>query len=173
MDYEMSNGGGFDAQARYAALDERVTNLRTSFVNLEGEMRSGFAGLNSHLTSLSNELRTSQKTQWPVIWAAAGVVFSVLVGIGGALYLPVLNNLSEQKGEIKELRSGFVPRDEIDWRATRAAEDRARLETNLTDIRSQMTPRSERDSIMRGIEQRFSDIQRQLDQLRERRSRLN
>ena len=161
---EMTNGS-FDAQARYAALDERVTNLRTSFVHLEGEMRSGFAGLNSHLTSLSNELRSSEKTPWPVIWAAAGVAFSVLMGIGGALYLPVLGNLSEIKADMKDLRSGTVPREELEARAARGAEDRARMERAIADIRADLTPKSEREVILKAIDQRFADVQRQLDRL--------
>lgn len=161
---DMTNGH-FDPQARYAALDERVTNLRTSFVNLEGEMRSGFAGLNSHLTSLSNELRSSEKTPWPVIWAAAGVAFSVLMGIGGALYLPVSNNLSEIKADMKDLRSGTVPREELEARAARGAEDRARMERAIADIRADLTPKSEREVILKAIDQRFADVQRQLDRL--------
>lgn len=148
---DMTNGT-FDAQARYAALDERVTNLRTSFVNLEGEMRSGFVSINSHLTSLSNELRTSTKTQWPVIWAAAGVVFSVLIGIGGALYLPVLNGLSEIKSDVKDVRANTVTRDELDARAARAAEDRTRVEKAIADIRADLTPKSEREVILQGID---------------------
>ena len=161
---EMTNGS-FDAQARYAALDERVTNLRTSFVNLEGEMRSGFAGLNSHLASLSNELRSSQKTPWPVIWGAAGVAFSVLMGIGGALFLPVLTSIAEIKADMKDLRSGTVPREELEARAARGAEDRARMERAIADIRADLTPKSEREVILKAIDQRFADVQRQLDRL--------
>ena len=168
---EMTNGS-FDAQARYAALDERVTNLRTSFVHLESEMRSGFAGLNSHLTSLSNELRSSEKTPWPVIWAAAGVAFSVLMGIGGALYLPVLGNLSEIKADMKDLRGGTVPREELEARAARGTEDRARMERAIADIRADLTPRAEKDVILKAIDQRFADIDKRLDRMDQERPSL-
>ncbi len=160
--------GQFDAQARYAALDERVTNLRTSMVNLEGEMRSGFVALNSHLTAMSTELRGSQKTQWPVIWAAAGVMFSVLMGIGGALYLPIRGDLAEQADEIKALRSNTLGRDELDQRTARAAEDRARTEAAFSQIRDQMWPKSEHELFNQFVTQRFDDQQRQIDDLKKR-----
>ncbi len=147
----------FDPQARYAALDERVTNLRTSFVNLEGEMRSGFVSLNAHMTAMSNELRSSQKTQWPVIWAAAGVVFSILIGIGGALYWPVLNNISDLKIDVKDLRGSTIPREEIEARTKRAAEDRARLDVTISDLREQVNHQ---------VDQRFAEVQRQIDDIK-------
>lgn len=133
----MANGSSiFDPEARYAALDERVTNLRTSLVNLEGEMRSGFTSINTHLTAVSNELRLAGKTQWPVIWMAAGVVFTVLAGLGAVLYTPI-------KSDVTKLQDTTVSRAEwADYQA-RGAENRLRLENAMAKIAENYVPRNE------------------------------
>jgi hypothetical protein len=135
---EMANGNsnGFDPQARYAALDERVTNLRSSFVNLEGEMRSGFASINNHLTSVSNELRVAGKTQWPVIWMAAGVVFTVLAGLGAVLYSPI-------KADVAKLQDNTITRSEWADNQSRSAENRQRLESLIGKLAENAVGRSE------------------------------
>lgn len=133
---EMANGNNFDPQARYAALDERVTNLRTSFVNLEGEMRSGFATINSHLSSVSNELRASTKTQWPVIWMAAAVVVAILGGVGTILYTPV-------KSDVAKLQDNSITRSEWDDNMARGAENRQRLENALMKLAENAIGRNE------------------------------
>lgn len=156
---DMTNGHNFDAQARYAALDERVTNLRTSLVNLEGEVRSGFSGINSHLTSLSNELRTSTKTQWPVIWAAAGVAFSVIVGVGWMAYTPIQRAQDDLDADIKDVRGAYMPRAEVDALAERAREERGRIWEILdrieTDRKSEVGRLDRRIDEVRGA---FEDI---------------
>ena len=137
----MANGNTFDPQARYAALDERVTNLRSSFVNLEGEMRSGFASVNNHLTSVSNELRVAGKTQWPVIWMAAGVVFTVLAGLGAVLYSPI-------KNDVTKLQDTTISRSEWNDNLMRAVENRSRLETAIAKIAENAVPRSELEQMV-------------------------
>lgn len=156
-----SNGAIFDAQARYAALDERVTNLRTSMVNLEGEMRSGFTTLNSHLSSISTEMRAGQKTAWPVIWSAIGVSFAILVAVGSQALSPVRETVSDVKEQIGKM----ITREELDARSARSAEDRARIEAALIDLRTTMVTRNEwmerngsRDHQIESIEREISDL---------------
>jgi hypothetical protein len=72
-------------------LSERVENQGKGIVDLRSNMNMGFRSVNARLTTLSNELRSNSKTQWPVIWAAAGVCFTVLA-TGGAFFY---NSLSK------------------------------------------------------------------------------
>jgi hypothetical protein len=48
----------------------------------QSNVNTGFQTINSAIGTLSNELRNNSKTQWPVIWSAAGVWFVVLSGLG-------------------------------------------------------------------------------------------
>jgi hypothetical protein len=91
---DMLNGNGtFDPMAQYARLSERVENQGKDIVDLRSNMNTGFQSVNASLTTLSNELRSNSKTQWPVIWAAAGVCFTVLA-TGGAFFYNSLREVA-------------------------------------------------------------------------------
>ena len=108
----MFNGNGtFDPMAQYAWLSERVENQGKDIVDLRSNMNTGFQSVNASLTTLSNELRSNSKTQWPVIWAAAGACFTVLA-TGGAFFY---NSLSKGQDRLDaavvknaELQQAFV-----------------------------------------------------------------
>lgn len=125
-----------DSNARYYQLDERVTNLRSSVTHLETQMTSGFNSINQSLSGLNEQLRHGQKTQWPVIWSAAGVMFAVLAGVGAILYTPI-------KADLERLESNTLSRTEWDTNQVRAAETRARLENVLLKLSETSMPRSE------------------------------
>lgn len=126
----------FDPTAKYFQLDERVTNLRSSVSHLESQMQSGFSSLNAQLTALSDHFRQGQKTQWPVIWSAAGVMFTVLAGIGAILYMPITRDLAR-------LQEQAVTRTEWDSNNSRSAETRMRFEDAIAKVAESSVPRSE------------------------------
>jgi hypothetical protein len=148
-----------------AQLGERVTNLGRRQSDLESEMRSGFKQVENSLASLGNEMRSAvaglttniadrNKVQWPAI----GVAISFCAIIGGVVAYPVNSAISRLDGTLANMASQMVTRQEVDWRAARAAEDRARLDTTIQDIRSNLVPRVE-------LEDRLSDIRRDIDRL--------
>jgi len=100
---EMSSNG-FDPMAQYARLSERVENQGKDIVDLRSNMNTGFQTINTSISQLSNELRNSSKTQWPVIWAAAGVCFTVLA-TGGAFFY---NSLSKGQDRLDLLDSALA-----------------------------------------------------------------
>jgi hypothetical protein len=158
-----NNGATFDAQARYAALDERVTNLRTSMVNLEGEMRSGFTSLNSHLSSISSEMRAGQKTAWPVIWSAIGVSFAILIAIGSQALSPIRDSVADLKTSVE----ARVTHQELDDRATRGSEDRARTEAALIDLRAKSVARDEWMQQIHGRDVEVAELGRRIEEIRQ------
>src|ERR1044072_5766357 len=89
---EMANGNGFDSLAQYARLSERVENQGKDIVDLRSNMNTGFQGVNANLNAISNELRNSGKTQWPVIWSAIGVGVVILSGLGFMALQPIKDN---------------------------------------------------------------------------------
>lgn len=123
----LPQGAGGDPLARYYQLDERVTNLRSSVSHLETQMQTGFAAINGQLHALNEQLRQGAKTQWPVVWSAAGVVFAVLAGIGAILYTPIKSDI----GKLEELA---ITRNEYDNNQLRSTETRMRYENMLSKL---------------------------------------
>jgi hypothetical protein len=186
---DMPNGNGFDPMAQYARLSERVENQGKDIVDLRSNMNTGFQSVNASLTTLSNELRSNSKTQWPVIWAAAGVCFTVLA-TGGAFFYnslskgqdrldaAVVKNAELQQAAVSKLADTtqqsitmladkVVTQKELEWRTARGQEDRARMEANVADIRSGLVPRAEHERVWQNYTNKDQDLQRQLDEVKE------
>ncbi|MCZ7488155.1 hypothetical protein [Rhizobium rhizogenes] len=179
------SSNGFDPMAQYARLSERVENQGKDIVDLRSNMNTGFQTLTASINGLSNELRTNSKTQWPVIWAAAGVCFTVLAALSTFFYSTINKeqqrldaalvkssetnaaSISTIQQNIATALAGVVPRSEMEWRQARSAEDRQRMEGTVSGIRSEMVPRAELERIWSSYTQQFSDHQRQLDELKQ------
>lgn len=173
-----NSGNGFDPLAQYARLSERVENQGKDIVDLRSNMNTGFQSVNASIATLSNELRGNSKTQWPVIWSAIGVSFAVLGGIGTMAYYPVREAQSQLKTEIRDLATDtasalsvitdkMVTQKEMEWRSARAAEDRQRTEVSIKDLRSDQVPRQEHERVWSGYDSKISDVQRQVDELKQ------
>ncbi len=173
-----SNGSGFDPMAQYARLSERVENQGKDIVDLRSNMNTGFQTVNASIATLSNELRGNSKTQWPVIWSAIGVCFTVLGGIGWMAYAPVREAQAQLKVEIRDvsadassaistLANQIVTQKELEWRTARAAEDRQRTENSIKDIRADQVPRAEHQRVWMGYDNQIANLQRQVDEFKQ------
>lgn len=154
----MANGSGVGVRTdneKFAALDERVTNLRSSFQALEHSTTAGFGRLDAKLGEMSIAFQQGQQTPWSTIWTAVGVAFSILIGVGYLAYTPVqvnqtrleasLTKLSEVVGAaIKEGPDTYIPRREADQARARAAEDRASAASAIADLRSDVSDLKQR-----------------------------
>jgi CHASE3 domain sensor protein len=60
----------------------------------------------------------------------------------------------------------MVTQSELEWRTTRSAEDRARTDANVTELRDAQVPREELDRVFGSYDQRFIDQQRQIDEVK-------
>jgi hypothetical protein len=167
MDMPHTNGNGsFDALAQYARLSERVENQGKDIIDLRSNMNTGFQGVNANLAALSNELRSSSKTQWPVIWAALSVGVAVLGGLGYMAMQPVKDNTARLENAIVRLAETTVSQKEMEWRTARGTEDRSRTEQSIKDLRAAQVPRDELDRVWQSYDQRFMDHQRQIDEMK-------
>lgn len=157
-----------------AQLGERVTNLGRRQTDLEAEMRAGFKAMESAVTSLANETRTSiaalstnlaerNKPQWQ----ALGVALTFAAMLGGLAYLPIREATGDLKTAVGMLSERMITRQEMDWRQARSAEDRGRMEAAIVDLRSSQVPRAELERVWAGFDQRFADHQRQLDDVKQ------
>jgi hypothetical protein len=173
---DMSNNN--DAHRVYtdaitAQLGERVTNLGRRQTDLEAEMRAGFKGIDAAVTALANETRASiaalstnlaerNKPQWQ----ALGVALTFAAMLGGLAYLPIREATSDLKQSVGILADKMVTRQELEWRTTRSAEDRARTDGAVKDLRDAQVPREELDRVFGSYDQRFTDQQRQIDEVK-------
>lgn len=169
----MASNNQFDPVASWAKLSERVENQGKDIVDLRSNMNSGFQSINSNLAALSNELRATGKTPWPVIWSAIGVSFAIIVAIGGLAYAPISTGMGRVESSIAALGSRLealsertVTRQEMDWRQARGQEDRLRMESGITVLRADQVPRAEHERVWQNYDQRFSDHQRQIDEMK-------
>lgn len=157
-----------------AQLGERVTNLGRRQTDLEAEMRAGFKGTDTAVTSLANETRASiaalstnlaqrNKPQWQALGVA--LTFAAMLG-GLPAYLPIREATSDLKQSVSILADKMVTQSELEWRATRSAEDRARTDTNVKELRDAQVRREELDRVFGSYDQRFIDQQRQIDEVK-------
>lgn len=157
-----------------AQLGERVTNLGRRQTDLENEMRNGFKQMESAMSTLAHEMRGSIATITSSLaernkpqWQALGVALTFAAMLGGLAYLPIREATTDLKNAVSTIADRMVTRQEMDWRQARGAEDRVRLEAMVKELRDQQVPRDELDRVWQSYDQRFSDQQRQLDDLKQ------
>lgn len=173
-----SNGNSFDPMASWARLSERVENQGKDIVDLRSNMNTGFQSVNAAIGTLSNELRSNSRTQWPAIWAALSVGVAILTGLGFMALQPIKDNISSIRDDAKvQMASSaqaisavvdkMVTQKEMEWRTQRSAEDRQRTDANVRDLRDAQVPRLELDRVFQAYNQQFQDQQRQIDEVKQ------
>ncbi len=156
-----------------AQLGERVTNLGRRQTDLESEMRSGFKQMETAVSSLANEMRTSVASLSTNIaernrpqWQAIGVTLTFCAMIGGLVYWPINASTIRLESAIATIADKMVTQKEMEWRTARGTEDRARTEGSVRDIRESQVPRLELDRVFESYNQQFKDQQRQIDEVK-------
>ncbi|WP_156392529.1 hypothetical protein [Rhizobium sp. Root482] len=81
--------------------------------------------------------------------------------------MPIRESTSDLKASVAIISERMVTQQEMEWRTTRGQEDRARSETAIDDLRNSQVPRLELDRVFMGYDQRFGDVQRQVDELKQ------
>ncbi|NNU70370.1 hypothetical protein G9X67_34510 [Rhizobium sp. WYCCWR 11152] len=185
----MANGSPFDPLASYARLSERVENQGKDIIDLRSNMNTGFQGVNANLAALSNELRSSGKTQWPVIWSAIGVGVVILSGLGFMALQPIKDNnarldesivrLSEAnqtaiarlaettQSALTKITDSMVTQQEMEWRTQRGAEDRKRSDDALADLRTMTVTRNEWSERNHARDGEIAELSRRIEELRQ------
>lgn len=177
----MANGNDLNrsyTDAVTAQLGERVTNLGRRQTDLETEMRAGFKAMESGMSTLANEMRASvsalsanlaerSRTQWPVIWSAAGVCTAALIAAGTFVYGTLSTRQDRTDTTIVSVVDKMVTQKEMEWRTARSQEDRLRTDGAIKEIRSDLVPRAEHTRVWQNGEQRDADLQRQIDEIKQ------
>jgi hypothetical protein len=158
---------GFDQEARYASLDERVRNQGTQISALEQEMRRSFSTLANGLDNINAKLTDTHKPQWQ----ALGVMLSAVIVVGTLAYWPIREAQSRFENALvglsKDTTDKFentIPLQQFrDFKET--YENNRALNRIDNNARFEKLERTATDSVSRSeIEARLNDIQRQIDQ---------
>ncbi|MCE6073373.1 hypothetical protein FS799_00690 [Agrobacterium vitis] len=168
----------FDPMASWARLSERVENQGKDIVDLRSNMNTGFQSVQSSINALSNELRSSSKTQWPVIWAAAGVCFGIIVALGSQALSPIKEAVSETKTDLRvTAQNSLSVAAFTDFKAT-YENNRVVSRNDLIDkfnqvnlqietIRKDQVPRAELERTWQSEDQQRAQMQKQIDELKQ------
>jgi hypothetical protein len=173
---DMANGNDVNRlynDALTAQLGERVTNLGRRQSDLESEMRSGFKQMETAVSSLAGETRSALASLSTNIaernkpqWQAIGVALTFCAMFGGIVWWPVNSAMTDFKVAITTITDKMVTQQEMKWRTDRAAEDRARLNASLSDIRDKQVPREEIDCIETAGDKADAFLQKQIDEIK-------
>ncbi len=113
-----------------SALTQEVANLkdghgqlRNDFRNLEGKVDGGFAMLGAKL-----DARTAPQ------WQPVGILVTVLLAIGGALYWPIREGMAKQEAHIE------VMRRESEVRIVRLWDETSKIAHDLAFLKGQLHP---------------------------------
>lgn len=175
---DMNNGNGFDPMAQYARLSERVENQGKDIVDLRSNMNTGFQTLNSAVNSLANELRSNSRTQWPVIWAAAGVCFAIIVALGSQALSPIKDAIGETKTDLRSVSSSALSVAAFtDFKSTyennrivsrnENIDKFNNLSATLETIRKDQVPRAELERVWASDDQIRKQMQDQINELKQ------
>lgn len=177
MTDDMANGNEaarLYQDAATAQLSERVTNMGRRINDVEVEMRAGFNQLGNSLSSSTNETRTSIAALSASMaersrpqWQALSVMLGVVVILGGLVYWPIREATADQKAALALVAEKMVTRDELDWRAARGAEERARTDAAIADLRASDVTRAEWQERNRARDGEIAELSRRIDEVRQ------
>ncbi len=108
----------------------------------------------------------------------SSVTITILAGLGFLALQPIKDNIGQIREDAKVQASStsqalsvvvekMVTQKEMEWRTARAAEDRARTEASVKELRDAQVPREELDRVFAAYDQRFLDQQRQITDVKE------
>lgn len=172
------SSNGFDPMAQYARLSERVENQGKDIVDLRSNMNTGFQSVNAAIGTLSNELRSNSKTQWPVIWAAAGVCFTVLATGGAFFYSSLSKGQDRLDTSISEVSKDAVSVSAFqDFRATydnnrvvsrnEYIDKFGQMNAAIGKVNDQLVPRAELERVWQSDDAQKAQLQKQIDELKQ------
>jgi hypothetical protein len=164
-----------------AVTNQRVNTLERSVRDLSEDLNRTSRDLSTQIgnvaTNLMAELKgvtgqLSERSKIP--WQALGVMLTFVTVIGGLVYWPIKDSQARLETQLLRIAEGAVSQKEFnerwatgaarrdDWQ--RASEDRSRDNRNLIEkLRDAVVPRSEHEEKWRGADNKFADLQRQLD----------
>lgn len=155
-----TQNGVTENDPRIASLNERVSGQGAHIVSIENEMRRNFESVNVTLSNINAKLETQQKPQWQ----ALGVLLTGIVVIGTLAYWPIRESQSRIESNLTALANSTVTLREYDNNRVLSRNDNNNRFDKIEKALADIVPRAEHARAWDGINQRFTDMQRQIDQ---------
>jgi hypothetical protein len=162
---------------RINTLDRQQRDLASDIASLGGQMeRSLKAAVDSfgrQMDALSTKVDERSKIPWP----ALGVMLSFITIIGGLVWYPVKTQQERLETLTARFAENAVTKSDLDYRLNVTGQRRddyqrqneIRSASNLeaiNSIRDKIVPRGEHEEKWRAADQRFNDVQRQLEEVK-------
>jgi hypothetical protein len=126
-----------DAGGNLGALQTQVGFLERGHSDLRNEIQAIDSKMDAGFTLLSQKLDTKTTPQWQMLSLLVGVIMS----IGGALFLPVREALSEQKALTENLRREGIERDRLaEGRVVKLWDEQNKTARDLAYMQGQLHP---------------------------------
>lgn len=141
-------GTHYDPEARQVALEGRVEALGSNFTQFRSDYQVNMAQLrsdiNTAISSLSsnvNQLKEQQsaagRPQWMILIGFASLCLVIMGGAGAILYTPMITRMEKAEALQQAIPDKYVTQTNLQERSDRTAEDRARTERALEQLREQ------------------------------------
>ena len=160
---------------RVSTLETSVRDLASSQaqlgIRLSAEINAVSNSLSAELKGLAGQFADRSKIPWP----ALGVMLAFITTVGGLVWYPVKDNQDRLQAVVLRIAENSVSKSDMEYRLTvsgqrrddfqRQSEMRDReLDAKAEQIRDRIVPRSEHDEKWRSNDQRFVNVQRQMDE---------
>lgn len=136
-------------------------NLVTKVASLDarlGGLEKNVQGIGDSISTLSNKLDKRSETPWGQIWAACGVVLTIVSLVGSMALNPIKEGDIRRDLMISDMQKSFMARDDIKELVGSAA---ARIQVNsdaIGKIQADVVPRSEHEDHWREIDRRLNQL---------------
>lgn len=169
----MARDTGADIDVRFAGLQQRVSGIEAAVNNVS-----------SQVSALATTLNDRSRTPWGILISGAGFLVTVILIVGGLAYQPIREAVSETKLDLRTMEERAVSIAAFtDFKSTyennriasrndndaKFAATRADLDAKILRLESELqnqVPRGEHERVWAAQDQRFADMQRQLDELK-------
>jgi uncharacterized protein HemX len=85
-------------------LERGYTELRGDLHSVEQEMRRGFTAVDQKIAAGFQAVASKLDEKTTPQWQAYGILISVLIALGGALYYPIREQSNKQDAQIERVR---------------------------------------------------------------------
>lgn len=172
-----SRDNGADIDVRFAGLQQRVAGIESAVQNVS-----------SQVSALAATFNDRSRTPWGILITGASFMMAVILAVGGLAYAPIREAITDAKADVRAISDAAVSVSAFtDFKSTyennriasrndndaKFAAARSAVDTDLTRVEDQLkdqVPRAEHERVWLGYDQRFMDVQRQVDELKQAQS---
>ncbi len=150
-------------EARVHGLDVGQQDIKRTVLDLDSKIDQSITTLatrfESSLGSLTNKIEARSTTQWPTIFAGMGVLCTILIALGTALYVPIQRDTSRLDFSVNTVVERGVFQREYSADQIRVADTLRALRADVNANIQQQRYNVDQDRLTKNLESIRSDIE--------------